>query len=193
MRKKIIIRGPALSRSGYGEQTRFALRSLRKFEERFDIHLINVGWGQTSWLAADDEERRWIDHLIHKTIAANQKPNPQYDISIQVTIPNEWEKIAAYNIGFTAGIECSKIAPVWVEKSNMMDKIIVVSNHAKFGFENTVYVAQNKKTGEEYPNYRSQTPITVAGFPVRTLAPEIPDLESGLSRNLKMTQLLGWS
>tara|TARA_R110000824_G_scaffold211022_4_gene396898 strand:+ start:1124 stop:2416 length:1293 start_codon:yes stop_codon:yes gene_type:complete len=183
MRKKIIIRGPALSRSGYGEQTRFALRSLRKFEERFDIHLINVGWGQTSWLAADDEERRWIDHLIHKTIAANQKPNPQYDISIQVTIPNEWEKIAAYNIGFTAGIECSKIAPVWVEKSNMMDKIIVVSNHAKFGFENTVYVAQNKKTGEEYPNYRSQTPITVAGFPVRTLAPEIPDLDLQTKNN----------
>ena len=31
MTKKIIVRGPALSQSGYGEQTRFALRSLRKF------------------------------------------------------------------------------------------------------------------------------------------------------------------
>ena len=183
MRKKIIIRGPALSRSGYGEQTRFALRSLRRFEERFDIHLINVGWGQTSWLALDDDERRWIDHLIHKTIVANQQPNPQYDISIQVTIPNEWEKIAAYNIGFTAGIECSKIAPVWVEKSNMMDKIVVVSNHAKFGFENTVYHAENKKTGEQHPNYKCEIPIIVAGFPVRNITPTIPEIEIETENN----------
>ena len=177
MRKKVIVRGPALSRSGYGEQTRYALRSLREFEERFDIYLINVGWGQTSWLALDDEERHWFDFLIQKTIMANQQPSPQYDISIQVTIPNEWERIAAYNIGFTAGIECNRIAPVWVEKSNMMDKIIVVSNHAKFGFENTQYVAKNKETGEEIPDYSCQTPITVANFPVRELTPEVPELE----------------
>jgi glycosyltransferase involved in cell wall biosynthesis len=177
MRKKVIVRGPALSRSGYGEQTRYALRSLREFEERFDIYLLNVGWGQTSWLALDDEERHWFDFLIHKTISANQQPNPQYDISIQVTIPNEWERIAAYNIGFTAGIECSRIAPVWVEKSNMMDKIIVVSNHAKFGFENTSYVAKNKQTGVEIPDYRCTTPVTVANFPVRELTPQVPELE----------------
>jgi len=183
MRKKVIVRGPALSRSGYGEQTRFALRSLRRFEERFDIHLINVGWGQTSWLALDDEERQWLDHLIHKTIVANQQPNPQYDISIQITIPNEWEKIAAYNIGFTAGIECTKIAPVWVEKSNMMDRIVVVSNHAKFGFENTMYHAENKETGEQHPEYKCNTPVTVAGFPVREITPAIPEIELETENN----------
>ena len=41
-RKKIIVRGPALSRSGYGEQTRFALRALRTKEDELDIFLINV-------------------------------------------------------------------------------------------------------------------------------------------------------
>ena len=183
MRKKIIIRGPALSRSGYGEQTRFALRSLKRFEERFDIHLINVGWGQTSWLALDNDERRWIDHLIQKTIIANQQPNPQYDMSIQITIPNEWERLAPQNIGFTAGIECTKIAPVWVEKSNMMDGIVVVSNHAKFGFETTTYHAENKETGEQHPDYRCKTPVTVAGFPVREVTPAIPDLELETENN----------
>ena len=29
MKKKILVRGPVLSQSGYGEQSRFALRALR--------------------------------------------------------------------------------------------------------------------------------------------------------------------
>ena len=39
MRKKILLKGPVLSRSGYGEQARFALRSLREYENRFDIYI----------------------------------------------------------------------------------------------------------------------------------------------------------
>ena len=40
MRKKVLVRGPVLSRSGYGEQARFAIRSLRKQEASYDIYLI---------------------------------------------------------------------------------------------------------------------------------------------------------
>ena len=32
-KKKIIVRGPAMSLSGYGEQCRFALRALREYDE----------------------------------------------------------------------------------------------------------------------------------------------------------------
>ena len=67
MRKKIIVRGPVLSRSGYGEQARFALRSLRKHEDRFDIFLMNTQWGGTGWISQDDEERTYIDFLVKKT------------------------------------------------------------------------------------------------------------------------------
>ena len=61
--RKIIVRGPALSRSGYGEQTRFALRSLRAYEDEFDIFLINTNWGRTGWDWEDTEERRWMDDI----------------------------------------------------------------------------------------------------------------------------------
>ena len=37
MRKKILLKGPLLTRSGYGEQARFALRSLRSRIDLFDI------------------------------------------------------------------------------------------------------------------------------------------------------------
>ena len=36
-RQKVIVIGPALTLSGYGEQTRFALRSLRSQEDQYDI------------------------------------------------------------------------------------------------------------------------------------------------------------
>ena len=47
--KKVLVRGPALSQSGYGEHTRFILRSLQKFPETFDVYLVNVNWGVTGW------------------------------------------------------------------------------------------------------------------------------------------------
>ena len=58
MKKKIIVKGPFLSRSGYGEQARFALRSLRLKEDMFDIYLMNIRWGKTGWVWEDNEERR---------------------------------------------------------------------------------------------------------------------------------------
>jgi len=57
MRKKIILRGPLLTRSGYGEQARFALRSLRSREDIFDIYIQPITWGKTSWLNEQDEEK----------------------------------------------------------------------------------------------------------------------------------------
>jgi len=165
MRKKALVRGPALSRSGYGEHTRFVLRALRAYEEHFDIHLITTGWGQTGWLYEDNEERRWMDSILAKTIEHQQK-NGQYDISFQVTIPNEWEKLASINIGVTAGIETTKVAPVWIEKASLMDQIITISNHSKSVYENTVYSAKHPQTEQEV-HLKCKTPIHVVHYPVR--------------------------
>ena len=147
MRKKIIVRGPVLSRSGYGEQARFALRSLRKHEDRFDIYLANTSWGQTGWTANHDEERRYIDFLIQKTYHYVQNKGP-FDLSLQITIPNEWEKLAPVNIGYTAGIETTKVAPQWIEKSRIMDKIILTSNHSKNTYSDTIYQIYDAQTNE---------------------------------------------
>tara|TARA_Y100000034_G_scaffold76378_1_gene91731 strand:- start:651 stop:1913 length:1263 start_codon:yes stop_codon:yes gene_type:complete len=172
--KTILVKGPALSRSGYGEQTRFALRSLRAHEERFNILLINISWGATGWIADDGEERDWIDQLLGKTQQHlhNQLP---IDISLQVTIPNEWEKIAPINIGYTAGIEATHVSPKWLEKARLMDKIIVVSNHSKNVYNNTLCEVINHQTGEKF-NYQNDVPIEVVNYPVRSLEQESIDL-----------------
>jgi len=173
--KKVIVRGPALSQSGYGEHTRFVLRALRSKPELFDVYLVTTPWGATGWIWEETEERQWIDFLLQKTIQYTHGGG-QFDLSLQVTIPNEWKKIAPINIGVTAGAETTKIAPVWIEKSFQMDKIIVVSEHAKFGFANTEYRATNQQTGQEFIA-KVTCPIDVVGYPVKEIEPAELELE----------------
>lgn len=179
MKKKILVSAPVLTASGYGEQARFALRALRSREELFDVYIIATPWGNCGWIHEDTEERMWIDSMIMKNIQYSQACNghPQYDMTLQISIPNEWKKVAPINIGYTAGIETNKISPHWIQPSNQMDKIIVVSNFAKKGFENGVYTAQDQATGQQIPNFRTTTPIEVVNYPVRKSNPTEIDLQ----------------
>ena len=66
--KKVYLKGPILTQSGYGHHTRTVLRSLKTRPDLFDIYIQPIPWGMTSWLWEDDEERREIDFLLKKTI-----------------------------------------------------------------------------------------------------------------------------
>ena len=178
MKKKVLLKGPLLTRSGYGEQARFALRSLRSREDLFEIFIQPLQWGKTSWSSEMDEERVWIDRTIEKTIGYIQQGG-QFDLSVQVTIPNEFQRLAPINIGYTAGIETTKVAHQWIQKANEMDKIIVVSGHSKQVFENTEYQGTNEQTGETV-TLRTQTPVDAVGYPVKTFE-NLPELDLGLS------------
>jgi len=173
--KKIIVRGPALSRSGYGEQTRFALRALRKHQDKFDIYLVPTNWGATSWVTEDDEERRWLDTLIQKTVVYIQQ-SPAFDISLQVTIPGEFERIAPYNIGYTAGIETTKVSQQWLEKTHLVNKIIVPSEHSKSVFETSSWQRVDPRTNQQV-NITCASPVEVVNFPVKNVEPEKIDLK----------------
>ena len=143
MKKKIFVRAPVLSQSGYGEQSRFALRALRSREDLFDIYVQPISWGQTGWIWQENEFREWLDSRIIETQILLQQQQLQPDISLQITIPNEFQKMCPINIGYTAGIETDRVSPVWLEKGNAMDKILVVSNHAKKTYEETTAVLQD--------------------------------------------------
>ena len=160
MKKKILIRGPVLSQSGYGEQARFALRALKSREDLFDIFILPIAWGKTGWIWEESEFREWMDEKITLTQVLIQRQELQVDVSLQVTIPNEFERIAPVNIGYTAGIETHKCSPQWLQKCNEMDKVLVVSNHSKTSLVNTVVQATNTQTGETFP-YKIDTPVEV--------------------------------
>jgi len=160
MKKKIFVRAPVLSQSGYGEQSRFALRALRSQESLFDVYVQPIPWGQTGWIWENSEERDWLDARIAETQILLQQKALQPDISLQITIPNEFQKICPINIGYTAGIEATRTSPIWLEKGNDMDKILVVSNHAKNSYVNTIAQAQNQNTGQIF-DYKLNTPVEV--------------------------------
>lgn len=170
---KVLLKGPILTQSGYGHHARTVFRALQTKKDMFDIYLHPITWGHTSWLWEDNKERHEIDNLLKKTINHTQSGG-KFDISIQVSIPNEWEQIAPINIGVTAGIETTKIAPHWVEKSALMDKIITISSHSKNIFLNTTYEAEN--TDGVLVEFKCQTPVEYVSYPVRKFKPKKLDL-----------------
>jgi glycosyltransferase involved in cell wall biosynthesis len=191
MKTNIFVKGPVLSQSGYGEQARFALRALRSREDLFDIYILPINWGKTGWIWENSEFRSWMDERIAKTQVAINNKSLKADVSLQITIPNEFEKICPVNIGYTAGIEATKCSPQWLPKGNEMDRIIVVSNHAKNSYKNTIAEAINNDTGEKF-EYKLNTDIEVVGECTPRHEPEpIEGFELDYDKNFLMVSQLG--
>ena len=178
-----------LSRSGYGEQSRFALRALRSRADLFDIYIINTPWGNTGQIPGVSEEKKFINFCMMKA-AQHVENSGTFDISVQITIPNEFEKIAPVNIGYTAGIETTKIAPVWIQKINeMVDKVIVVSKHSKKVLEQTTYDMKDQN-GNDVPGWGVQIPVVSVNYPVRYSEPE--DIELNLVTDNNFLVISQW-
>jgi hypothetical protein len=161
---RVLVKGPVLTRTGYGEHARFVLRSLREVEN-IELFVTPTQWGRSGWVWEDSEERTWIDGLVGKT-AVHTHQQGTYDVSIQVGIPNEWDRLAPVNIGVTAGIETTKVAPVWLERANLMNKVITISTHSKRVFKETEYHGTHQQTGQQM-TLKCTAPIDVVHYPVK--------------------------
>ncbi len=190
-RKNILVKGPVLTRSGYGEQARFAIRALRTRPDLFNIFIQPIIWGQTSWLHDYDEERLWMDTKIEDTVH-HINDGQGFDLSLQITIPYEWEFLAAENVGFTAGIETTKVPHTWLEKNNThLKRLVVVSEHSKKVFEHTQYEGVREGTGETV-QLKNQIPIEVVNFPVREYN-KIDPLDLDLKHDINFVTVTQWS
>lgn len=136
--KKLIFRGPVQTASGYGVHARMLLRALDQ-SGKFDITLVSVPWGVTPLLYDDSPEQRRIRELAAKFNPYEANPD-NFDVSVQVTIPNEFMRMAKTNIGVTAGIEVDRVAAEWLVKTNqVVDLLVVPSKHSYDTFRHTVH------------------------------------------------------
>ncbi len=142
----IVVSGPVLTQSGYGVHTRMIVDALMKRPD-IDLYLRATRWGETAFLYVDDPRREKYMSSIHKF---NESAGRSFDISFQVTIPSEFENMANYNVGVTAGIEVDRITLPWVHKCNEMDQIIVPSEFVKQTIQGVVY-KEPQKDGTETP------------------------------------------
>jgi glycosyltransferase involved in cell wall biosynthesis len=185
---KIILKGPVLTRSGYGEQARFALNALRSREDLFDIYIQPLQWGKTSWISEQTKERQFIDSCIEKTIGFIQQGG-KFDMSLQVTIPNEFENMANVNIGYTAGIETTACSAEWLQKVNtVVDQVIVVSSFSKTAFLNSEYSGNNNGVPV---SLRLEKPISHVNYPVKEHN-ELPDLGVKLDYEFNFLAMAQW-
>jgi len=167
---KVLMKAPALSMSGYGEQARFLLRSIRHRDD-IDLYLVDIPWGKSNQICKNTDEFQWIREMAIKTgLAHSNNPDMTYDVSLQVTIPNEWENIAPVNIGYTAGIECDRVSPLWIQKANQMSKILTISEHSKLVFTSTKYEILNQDE-EVVDVLELKTPIESVNYSIRNTIP----------------------
>jgi glycosyltransferase involved in cell wall biosynthesis len=126
--KKVLLRGPLLTASGYGEHARQFFRWLETRKD-IDLKVQCLNWGITTWYINPDIEEGLIGRIMQKTNFDIKKEN--FDISIQIQLPDEWDNtLAKYNVGVSAFIETDRCTKKWFECCNKVDKVIVPSKHA---------------------------------------------------------------
>ena len=128
--KRVVVRGPALTQSGYGVHCRQVVRWLLT-KSNIDLKFQVLPWGDTPWLLDTKLYDGLIEKIAKNTIDIVVKPHEKYDVSFQLQLPNEWDPtIAKFNVGMTAAVETDICNPAWIDNCNKMDLIIVPSSHA---------------------------------------------------------------
>ncbi len=153
-----VVTGPVATRSGYGAHARDIVRALIRLD-RFDVKIFNVRWGHTPMnaLNRDDENDKMI---IDRLLDSPQLPK-QPEIHIHIVIPNEFQNFGKYNIGITAGLECTVVPPGWMNGVNTMDLNIVPSTFVRDVFKSCIFDIQDEKTSEKKGELRLEKPIEV--------------------------------
>ena len=125
--KKVIIRAPLLSYSGYGTHSRQIFKWLLTRRD-FDVITQVVQWGNTTWMLNQELENGLIGEIMKRSGPENQYA----DISIQVQLPDEWDPtLGKFNIGVSAFVETDMCNPEWIKKIDTMDLVIVPSEHVR--------------------------------------------------------------
>jgi glycosyltransferase involved in cell wall biosynthesis len=150
----MVVQCPAGTRSGYGERSRDFVRALIELD-KYDIKIVSTRWGATPMNALTEKDTDIVSRLL------TQQLDRQPDIFVQISVPNEFQRMGKFNIGVTAGIETTICDASWIEGMNRMDLNLVSSEHAKKVFLDTKYNKQDQNTGQPLGTLQIEKPIEV--------------------------------
>ena len=162
----VVVSCPVDTYSGYGARARDFVQSIIDLD-KYDVKILSQRWGGTRFGYLKDHGNTSLSSRIIPQLT--QQP----DIWIQITVPNEFQKVGKYNIGVTAGIETTLCDPSWIQGCNNMDLILVSSQHAKKVFEDSKFNMQDSRTGQVTGTVELQTKVEVLfeGVDVEKYAP----------------------
>jgi len=154
----VLVTAPVGTRSGYGSHSRDICRSLIAMD-KFDIKIWPVRWGMTPQDALNDKDPNDIPIIKRMLSDPNLKRQP--DIHFHIVVPNEFQNMAKYNIGITAGLETTTCPPEWIEGLNRMNLNIVPANFIKESLSKIVFDKHDEGTKQKIGELKSTTPIEV--------------------------------
>ena len=155
MKPVFVISSPFDTYSGYGARSRDVIKSIVE-SDKYTVRLLTQRWGNTPFgFCKDHPEWSFLLDLV-----TPQPLNFQPDIWAQITVPNEFQPVGKYNIGFTAGLETDLVPGEWIEGINRMDLNIVSSNHSKEAFLKSTYEKKDQQ-GNVLGKTQVEKPIEV--------------------------------
>jgi hypothetical protein len=150
----LVVSCPIDTYSGYGARARDFVQSIIDLD-KYDVKILSQRWGNTRFGYLADHNNTSLGSRIIQNLTA------QPDIWIQITVPNEFQKVGKYNIGVTAGIETTLCDASWVQGCNNMDLVLVSSEHAKKVFQESKFNVQDNRTGQVTGTVELQTKMEV--------------------------------
>ena len=150
----VVVSCPIDTYSGYGARARDFVQSIIDLD-KYEVKILSQRWGNTRFGYLKDHNNESLTSRIIPQMT--QQP----DIWIQITVPNEFQKVGKYNIGVTAGIETTLCDPSWIQGCNNMDLVLVSSEHAKKVFEDSKFNMQDNRTGQITGVVELQTKVEV--------------------------------
>ena len=153
-----LIMAPVGTSSGYGARSRDLVTALIKLD-KYEIKIFPTVWGSTPNNALDPTEPEHVE--ITKRLLPSPQLDRQPELFIQITVPNEFQRVGKYNIGVTAGIETTIAAAEWIEGVNRMDLTITSSDFAKEVFLACAYEQVDNNTKQKVNDLKVEKPIEV--------------------------------
>lgn len=171
---KILLEGPILSQSGYGEHARLIYRAL-KSSENLEIHINPLLWGKTNWVNyLDKKEEESINHSIREfyqeiAVAKQNSEQSKYDLHVYIGYVSEYKRRAEHSVCVTAGIETDKISKNWVLSTynNPPDKIIFPSSHSMETFRATSYPGKDNHGNKILISANKDCKLEVIPYPIK--------------------------
>ena len=161
MKKPIfIISSPFDTYSGYGARSRDLIKSIIK-SDKYDVKLLSQRWGTTPFGFCEDHSQWKFLYDYIAPLEWQQGKMPKPDIWSQITVPNEFQSVGKFNIGFTAGMETTVVDPTWVEGMERMDLNFVSSEHSKKVFLDSQFDKINETTKQKVGVVKITKPIEV--------------------------------
>jgi hypothetical protein len=139
-----VISCPIDTFSGYGARSRDIVKAIIELD-KYEVKVLPQRWGATpKGFIQNNPEWEFLNNYLLTSPQLSSQP----EIWMQITVPNEFQKIGKYNIGCTAGIETTIAPAEWVEGCGRMDLILGSSEHTIKVLKESKFEKRDQQTNQ---------------------------------------------